>query len=79
MILIQRVKIIIKGKKPKEKRTKFLNQFEIQALLRKLDLTQEISWDWFILLVSKTGLRFSEALALTPNDFRFFETEAKYH
>ncbi|MFB0972099.1 MAG: tyrosine-type recombinase/integrase [Neofamilia sp.] len=64
-------KIIIKGKKPKEKRTKFLNQFEIQALLRQLDLSPEINWDWFILLVSKTGLRFSEALALTPNDFDF--------
>ena len=64
-------KIIIKGKQPKEKRTKFLNQFEIQALLRQLDLTHEINWDWFILLVAKTGLRFSEALALTPNDFDF--------
>ena len=64
-------KIIIKGKKPKEKRTKFLNQFEIQALLRQLDLSPEINWDWFILLVAKTGLRFSEALALTPNDFDF--------
>ncbi|WP_320165325.1 site-specific integrase [uncultured Trichococcus sp.] len=64
-------KIIIKGRQAKEKRTKFLNQFEIQALLRQLDLTQEINWDWFILLVSKTGLRFSEALALTPNDFDF--------
>nr|WP_321303305.1 tyrosine-type recombinase/integrase [uncultured Trichococcus sp.] len=64
-------KIIIKGKKPKEKRTKFLNQFEIQALFRQLDLASEINWDWFILLVAKTGLRFSEALALTPNDFDF--------
>ena len=64
-------KIIIKGKKPKEKRTKFLNQFEIQALLRQLELSSEINWDWFILLVAKTGLRFSEALALTPNDFDF--------
>ena len=64
-------KIIIKGKKPKEKRPKFLNQFEIQALLRQLELSSEINWDWFILLVAKTGLRFSEALALTPNDFDF--------
>jgi len=64
-------KIIIKGKKPSEKKTKFLNQFEVQALLRQLNLTDEINWDWFILLVAKTGLRFSEALALTPNDFDF--------
>lgn len=65
-------KIIIKGKAPKEKKPKFLNQYEIQLLLRELDLRQEINWDWFILLVTKTGLRFSEALALTPEDFDFF-------
>ena len=28
-------------------------------------------WDWFILLVAKTGMRFSEAVALTPKDFDF--------
>src|SRR5699024_10796936 len=50
---------------------KFLNQFELQALLQSLDLKDEINWDWFILLISKTGVRFSEALALTPNDFDF--------
>lgn len=65
-------KIIIKGKTPKEKKPKFLNQHEIQLLLRELDLRQELNWDWFILLVTKTGLRFSEALALTPEDFDFF-------
>ncbi|WP_438844583.1 site-specific integrase [Enterococcus sp. AZ062] len=65
-------KIIIKGKAPKEKKPKFLNQHEIQLLLRELDLRQELNWDWFILLVTKTGLRFSEALALTPEDFDFF-------
>lgn len=32
---------------------------------------QEINWDWFILLVAKTGMRFSEALAITPKDFDF--------
>ncbi len=64
-------KIIIKGKKPAEKKPKFLNQFEVQALVKQLDLTDTINWDWFILLVTKTGLRFSEALALTPNDFDF--------
>src|SRR5699024_429963 len=64
-------KIIIKGKEPREKKQKFLSQFEVQALLKKLDLKDEVNWDWFILLVAKTGLRFSEALALTPNDFDF--------
>ncbi|MDN6664700.1 MAG: site-specific integrase, partial [Tetragenococcus koreensis] len=64
-------KIVIKGKEASEKTTKFLNQFELQLLLKKLDLGTEINWDWFILLLAKTGLRFSEALALTPSDFDF--------
>lgn len=64
-------KIIIKGKEPRKKKQKFLNQFEVQALLKELNLTDEISWDWFILLITKTGIRFSEALALTPDDFDF--------
>lgn len=64
-------KIVIKGKAPRPKKNKFLNQFEVQALLKELNLTEDINWDWFILLVIKTGLRFSEALALTPLDFDF--------
>ncbi|MBC1459364.1 site-specific integrase [Listeria newyorkensis] len=64
-------KIVIKGKTPRPKKAKFLNQFEVQALLKELNLAEGINWDWFILLVIKTGLRFSEALALTPSDFDF--------
>lgn len=64
-------KAIIKGKTPREKKIKYLNQFELHTLLTNLDLQPEISWDWFILLVAKTGMRFSEALALTPKDFDF--------
>lgn len=64
-------KAIIKGKTPREKKIKFLNQFELHTLLADLDLKSTINWDWFILLVSKTGIRFSEALALTPKDFNF--------
>ena len=64
-------KIIIKGKKPGNKKPKFLNQYELQQLIRQLDLGTELNWDWYILVVAKTGMRFSEALALTPNDFDF--------
>ena len=65
-------KAIIKGKTPsKNKKIKYLNQFELHTLISTLNLSSEISWDWFILLVAKTGLRFSEALALTPKDFDF--------
>ena len=64
-------KAIIKGKQPGDKKIKYLNQFELHKLIEDLTLEQEISWDWFILLVAKTGMRFSEALALTPKDFDF--------
>lgn len=64
-------KAIIKGKAPSEKKQKYLNQFQLHTMLTNLDLKQEINWDWFILLVAKTGMRFSEALALTPKDFDF--------
>lgn len=64
-------KAIIKGKPPKEKKLKYLNQFELHTLLTTLELKSEVNWDWFILLVAKTGMRFSEALALTPKDFDF--------
>lgn len=62
-------KVIIKGKAPRQKKAKYLNQFELHAILGDLVLGDTPSWDWLILLVAKTGLRFSEALGLTPNDF----------
>ena len=40
-------------------------------MISDLDLKEEPNWDWFILLVAKTGMRFSEALAITPGDFDF--------
>ncbi len=59
-------KAIIKGKTPVAKKIKYLNQFELHTLLISLDLKDKVNWDYFILLVAKTGMRFSEALALTP-------------
>ena len=64
-------KAIIKGKTPRDKKEKYLNQFELQKLISDLDLNEEINFDWLIYLIAKTGLRFSEALALTPKDFDF--------
>ena len=64
-------KAIIKGKTPKVKKIKYLNQFELHTLIAHLDIKEVPNWDWFILLVSKTGMRFSEALAITPADFDF--------
>ncbi len=64
-------KAIVKGKSPREKKSRYLNQFELHKLLECLELGPCISWDWLILLIAKTGLRFSEALAVTPKDFDF--------
>lgn len=64
-------KIIMKGSKPREKKIKYLNQYQLHQLIEDLDLSPEPNWDWMILIMAKTGLRFSEALGLTPKDFDF--------
>lgn len=64
-------KAIIKGINPKAKKIKYLNQFELHKLLTSLELKSKVNWDYLILLIAKTGMRFSEALAITPNDFDF--------
>ena len=62
-------KAIIKGKTPRIKKHKYLNQYELHKLLDDLNLNSDINLDWLILLIAKTGIRFSEALAVTPKDF----------
>lgn len=64
-------KAIVKGKPPRDKKPKYLNQFELHKLLSSLNLGSQLNWDWMILLIAKTGLRFSEALGVTPKDFDF--------
>lgn len=64
-------KVVIKGKNPRKKKVKYLSQFELQLLVKNLKLKDFINLDWLILLIAKTGLRYSEALALTPQDFDF--------
>lgn len=64
-------KAIIKGRQPAARKIKYLNQFELHTLLSSLNLKNQVNWDYFIFLLAKTGMRFSEALALTPRDFDF--------
>ena len=64
-------KAIIKGKNPPAKKIKYLNQYDLHTLLKSLKLGETPNWDYFVLIIAKTGLRFSEALALTPADFDF--------
>lgn len=62
-------KIVIKGTVTQQHKIKYLNQQELTKLLARLTLGDELSLDYFFLLIAKTGLRFSEALGITPNDF----------
>lgn len=64
-------KVVIKGTTTRTHKVKYLNQHELQLLLSVLELNDEINWDYLILLVAKTGMRFAEALGLTPNDIDF--------
>ena len=64
-------KVIIKGKQPREKKTKYLSQYELHTLLADLKLGNKPNMEWLILLIAKTGMRFSEAIAITPRDFDF--------
>ncbi|MBP5845134.1 site-specific integrase, partial [Lactiplantibacillus plantarum] len=42
-------KAIIKGIKHRQHKTKYLHQYELQALLNELNLNNEVNWDYFIL------------------------------
>lgn len=70
-------RIIVKGRAPIiEKKRKFLNQYELHRLIEDLDLdmNKPYNHDWCILLIAKTGMRYSEALGITPKDFDFRNT-----
>jgi len=59
-----------KGKEPtRKKKKKFLQKDELISLLHSLNLSKGVNLDWFILLIAKTGMRYAEALAITPADF----------
>lgn len=63
---------IVKGRPSKiKKKQKYLQADELKRLVKTLNLGTAINRDWFTLLVAKTGMRFSEALAITPSDFDF--------
>lgn len=62
-------KVVIKGTVSRMHKVKFLNQHELTKLLALLDLDGGLGWDYFLLLIAKTGLRFGEVLGVTPADF----------
>lgn len=61
-------KAVVKGIVRNRNKVKYLNLGQVVDLLSVLHLGGEISWDHFIFLLVKTGLRFAEALGLTPSD-----------
>lgn len=61
---------VFKGKTPAPKKNKYLGLSEINSLVETLNL-KTLSMDWIILVLAKTGLRYSEVIALTPNDLDF--------
>ena len=68
-------KVVIKGRKTRQKKLQYLNKVDVQKLVEQLDLTETITFDWLILLMLKTGMRFSEAIAVTPADFDFLRQD----
>lgn len=70
-------RVVIKGKQPKEKKRKYIGRYEFQQLIRDLKLEGKITFDFLIYLIAKTGMRFSEALAITPEDFDYAEMKIR--
>lgn len=68
-------KAIIKGKTPKVKKIKYLNQFELHTLIAHLDIKEEPNWDWIYSSRIKNGY----AIFGSPGDytggFRFCEAD----
>jgi len=64
-------RVVITGREPSKKKEKWLSQQELQRLMYSLDLTHGVNQDWIIFLIAKTGLRYAEALGVTPADFDF--------
>ncbi|MBG1273951.1 site-specific integrase [Lactobacillus paracasei subsp. paracasei] len=65
------LRAVIGGTRHREHKIKFLQPEELEKLLQDLNLGKELDYDYMILLLAKTGLRFAEALGLTPADFDF--------
>ncbi len=60
---------IIKGCDPSDKKLKFLNLYELQTLLRSLNLGQDLNWDWFFLLIAKNRSQICRSLSIDSRRF----------
>lgn len=64
-------KAVIKTGPPRVDRPKALDIAALKQLVSHLDLTPSNQVDWALFIMAKTGLRFSEALGITPADVDF--------
>lgn len=64
-------KIVIKASNAGRGKKNFLSVKELNKLLGALELGNELDGNWLIWLLAKTGMRFAEAMGLTPEDFDF--------
>ena len=62
-------KAIIKGRSPRIKKIKYLNQFELHTLLVNLKLTSEINWDWLILIIAKNWNEIFRSFSINSKRF----------
>ncbi|MEG2368752.1 MAG: site-specific integrase [Raoultibacter sp.] len=64
-------KAVIRGKRSK-KRKNVLSANELSKLMALLNgNTDDVTERWMLVLIARTGMRFAEALAITPGDFDF--------
>lgn len=66
-------KIVVKAADQGRGKKNFLSREELNKLLSVLELGEEPNGEWLIWLLAKTGMRFAEAMGLTPEDFDFKE------
>lgn len=67
------LRVSFNGKQPAKRKDKFISLLELGKLIDVLDLSNLATYDWVILILAKTGLRFAECIALTVQDFDFEE------
>lgn len=64
-------RVTFSGIHPKKKGPKFMSLYDLSKLIDTLNLSNLKTMDWPILIMAKTGMRFSECMALTAGDFDF--------
>ena len=52
---------------------RYFYEIELHALIAHLKIKEKPNWDWFILLVVKTGMRFLELIKGKPESLLFVE------